>query len=150
MKLKIINSCILSLFFISITAQGDELKLFTTDGCSSFPDGTFNQRSEWLNCCVSHDLAYWKGGTKEERLQADEALKTCVTNVGEPEIAKIMLAGVRVGGTPYLPTSFRWGYGWSESRGYKALSDEEKREVKEKLELLKSVIDSVLENQEEK
>jgi hypothetical protein len=60
------------------------------------------------------------------------------------------LAGVRVGGTPYLPTSFRWGYGWSESRGYKALSDEEKRELKEKLELLKSIIDTYLENQKEK
>jgi len=23
-----------------------------------------------------------------------------------------MFVGVRVGGTPYLPISFRWGYGW--------------------------------------
>lgn len=150
MKLKIIKSCILSLSLFSATIQSDELKLFTTDGCSSFPDGTFNQRSEWLNCCVSHDLAYWKGGTKEERLQADEALKACVESTGEPEIAKIMLAGVRVGGTPYLPTSFRWGYGWSESRGYKALNDEEKKEVKKKLELLKFMIDSSIEDQKEK
>ncbi|MBN2767549.1 MAG: hypothetical protein JXQ68_00445 [Campylobacterales bacterium] len=98
---------------------------------------------------MSHDLAYWKGGTQEERLQADEALKICVESIGEPEIAKIMLAGVRVGGTPYLPTSFRWGYGWSESRGYKALNIEEKQEVVEKLKVLRSMIDDSLDKLEE-
>jgi len=36
-----------------------------------------------------------------------------------------MLAGVRVGGTPLFPTSFRWGYGWGYPRGYKELSSEE-------------------------
>ncbi len=98
---------------------------------------------------MSHDLAYWKGGTEEERLQADEALKTCVANVGELKIAEVMLAGVRVGGTPYLPTSFRWGYGWSESRGYKALSIEEKQEVVDKLKVLRSMIDDSLDKLEE-
>ncbi len=69
------------------------------------------------------------GGTCQERKNADEALKTCVTEVGQPEIAQLMLAGVRVGGTPYLPTTFRWGYGWPYPRGYKALTDEEKKEI---------------------
>lgn len=131
------------LLLLPVMIFGGELKLFTTDGCSAFPDGTLNQQSEWLGCCVSHDLAYWKGGTYEEREKADEALKTCVEAIGEPEIAEIMLAGVRVGGTPYLPTSFRWGYGWSYARGYKPLTDEEKTEVKEKLELLKSMINKL-------
>ena len=36
-----------------------------------------------------------------------------------------MLAGVRVGGTPYLPTPFRWGYGWPYPRFYKELSEKE-------------------------
>lgn len=40
-----------------------------------------------------------------------------------------MLAGVRVGGTPYLPTMFRWGYGWPYPRGYKALTDEERQQI---------------------
>ena len=40
-----------------------------------------------------------------------------------------MLAGVRVGGSPYFPTSFRWGYGWSYPRWYQALTDEEKMQI---------------------
>ncbi len=76
-------------------------------------------------CCVAHDYAYWKGGTYQERVSADNELEVCVSGVGEPEIARLMLAGVRVGGTPYLPTLFRWGYGWPYPRGYKALTEEE-------------------------
>jgi len=100
--------------------MGKEIKPFTTDGCSSFPDGNIEQQSLWVNCCIRHDLAYWKGGTYEEKLQADKSLESCVTEVGEPEIAAIMLAGVRVGGSPFFPTSYRWGYGWSYPRGYKS------------------------------
>jgi hypothetical protein len=44
-------------------------------------------------------------------VDADNRLKECVAGVGEPAIAQLMMAGVRVGGTPYLPTEFRWGYG---------------------------------------
>src|SRR5262245_15908951 len=33
---------------------------FTTDGCSTFPDGA------WKSCCVTHDYAYWCGGTAED------------------------------------------------------------------------------------
>jgi len=36
-----------------------------------------------------------------------------------------MLAGVRIGGTPYLPTKFRWAYGWPYPRGYTALSNDD-------------------------
>lgn len=107
----------------------DELAPFTSDGCSVFPDGTLEQSQLWLSCCTAHDLAYWQGGTAKERLIADEALQQCVATVGEPEIAQLMLAGVRVGGTPYLPTSFRWGYGWPYPRGYKALTYKEKQQV---------------------
>src|SRR5690606_31175142 len=93
--------------------------------CSSFPNGTFQQNQLWLSCCVAHDYAYWKGGSYQDRLAADEALEACVSAVGEPEIALLMLAGVRVGGSPYLPTKFRWGYGWPFPQGYKALTESE-------------------------
>ena len=56
---------------------------------------------------------------------ADRALHDCVDQVGEPAIATLMLAGVRIGGTPYLPTRFRWGYGWPWPRGYRALTPAE-------------------------
>jgi len=106
-----------------------DIEPFTSDGCSAFPDGTLEQRTLWLECCRQHDFAYWKGGTREQRAAADSALRACVEGVGEPEIAALMLAGVRVGGTPYIPTRFRWGYGWPFFRGYKPLSAEEQRQI---------------------
>lgn len=117
------------LVFASSSATADKIKPFTTDGCSAFPDGTYQHKALWLKCCTAHDLAYWQGGTYDERVDADKALKQCVADIGEPNIAKLMLAGVRVGGSPYFPTSFRWGYGWPYPRFYKALTEEEKRQV---------------------
>jgi len=110
--------------------HADTLKPFTSDGCSAFPDGTLKQEELWLSCCKKHDFDYWKGGTYQQRLQSDIQLKHCVTNVGEPEIAVLMLSGVRVGGTPYLPTSFRWGYGWSYPKMYGELTLDELAQVK--------------------
>ncbi len=110
----------------SADSEAVVLKPFTSDGCSGFPDGTFDQQQLWLACCTAHDLAYWQGGSYKERQQADTALQQCVANIGQPDIANIMLTGVRVGGTPYLPTQFRWGYGWPFPRGYKALTEKER------------------------
>ena len=103
----------------------DRLKPFTSDGCSSFPDGTFRQNELWLSCCVEHDKAYWLGGNYQQRKEADIALKVCVERVGEKAIAKLMMAGVRVGGSPYWPTSYRWGYGWDYFRGYDEPTEKE-------------------------
>jgi hypothetical protein len=131
---------------VSVCDAGD-LKPFTTDGCSAFPDGTPVNRTAWLNCCIRHDMAYWKGGTHGERKDADRALESCVANIGEPEIAKLMRTGVRAGGSPYWPTPFRWGYGWPYLRGYKALSSEEQVEVQQRLDefqlLLRGVTDQI-------
>lgn len=107
-----------------------ELRPFSSDGCSAFPDGTREQKKLWLNCCIAHDFSYWKGGTYQDRLKADKALEQCVNKVGKPEIALLMLAGVRVGGTPFLPTSFRWGYGWPYPKLYGPLNKSELDQVK--------------------
>jgi hypothetical protein len=133
-----------------LSAGADDLKPFTTDGCSSFPDGTIEHASLWANCCIRHDFAYWQGGTYEERLTADEELESCVARAGEPTIASLMLAGVRVGGTPYLPTSYRWGYGWPFLRGYDALTAEDKLQVEKQLELFQIMIKSIAEQLESK
>lgn len=115
---------------VNIAEAGENtLSPFTSDGCSSFPDGTLSQRKLWLKCCTAHDYAYWKGGTYKQRLEADEKLQSCVEQVGEKEIALLMLAGVRVGGTPYLPTPFRWGYGWPYPRLYRNLTEDEEKQV---------------------
>ncbi len=110
----------------AVVAAG-ELKPFSTDGCSLFPEGLRENQELWLECCVEHDKAYWLGGTYNERREADLALRECVTEIGQPEIAEIMLGGVRVGGSPYWPTTYRWGYGWSAPRGYRPVSDEERQ-----------------------
>lgn len=125
----------LALLITSLHAMAaDKIKPFTSDGCSAFPDGTIAQQQLWLACCVAHDLAYWQGGTYQQRVQADQNLRQCVEQVGEPTIAVLMLAGVRVGGTPYLPTPFRWGYGWPYPRGYKAVSAAEQHIIQAQLD----------------
>lgn len=120
---------LLLLVFLPFCPLASEIEPFESDGCSLFPDGTREQNDLWLAFCTAHDYAYWKGGTYQQRLAADNALQACVAKVGEPEIARLMLAGVRVGGTPYLPTKFRWGFGWPYFRGYKALTAEEMAQI---------------------
>jgi len=130
-----INSAILfmlCLFSLSAEAKGKILKPFKSDGCSSFPDGTVQQKQLWLHCCRAHDFDYWQGGTINQRITSDIRLHKCVAKVGHPKIAKLMLAGVRVGGMPYLPTPYRWGYGWPYPRLYGELSATEKEMVIEK------------------
>ncbi|WP_249930260.1 MULTISPECIES: hypothetical protein [unclassified Pseudoalteromonas] len=116
-----------------LSVANAKLKPFGSDGCSSFPDGTIEHKNLWLACCTAHDLAYWQGGTFKQREQADVDLKECVAKVGEKEIAVLMLAGVRVGGTPFLPTSFRWGYGWPYPKFYGELTEQERMQVESRL-----------------
>ncbi|WP_440876672.1 hypothetical protein [Thalassotalea sp. PLHSN55] len=127
-KYAFILVCLTPLF-----CNADTIKPFTSDGCSLFPDGTLVQNTLWLDCCTAHDLAYWQGGTAKMREIADQDLKHCVDKVGQKHIAKLMLAGVRVGGTPYLPTQFRWGYGWPYLRGYQENSASDKVQIEQAL-----------------
>ncbi len=114
---------------LSLAACGHRpgLRPFTTDGCTLFPDSS--RGHDWHQCCTEHDHKYWQGGTKADRRQADLDLRNCVASAGRPKLATLMLLGVRAGGTPYLPTYFRWGYGWPYLRGYGPLLDEEKKLV---------------------
>lgn len=80
---------------------------FTTDGCSVWPDDGY------ADCCLAHDMAYWCGGTDEERAQADAALAACVADRGAAGMGDVMAAGSRIGGASALPTPWRWGYGWN-------------------------------------
>ncbi len=134
---------IIGLWVLSpLSAQADELQDFSSDGCSAFPDGTREDKELWRSCCVLHDLAYWKGGNSDEREAADQALKACVEAIGEPDIAKLMLAGVRVGGTPWLPTRFRWAYGWPFLRGYEEVDEVEAQQVATKMEAALALIEA--------
>ena len=111
-----------------------ELSNFTSDGCSLFIDGTFENPELWKDCCFQHDIVYWQGGTKEEKEAADLAFKKCVEKkTGNSGLAELMYQAVRKGGEPYFPTWYRWGYGWPLGRGYRSLTIAEKDLVKIKL-----------------
>jgi hypothetical protein len=131
---------------IAVPVHAEDLLPFTSDGCSSFPDGTPEHTSLWLDCCIRHDLAYWKGGSYQERLDADLALEQCVAAAGEPGIAKLMLQGVRAGGSPWLLTPYRWGYGWPFGRGYQALTPAERAQVGRHLQTLEQLLRSARES----
>lgn len=127
----LIRSWLLILSCQPLLAGADNLgpTPFSSDGCSRFPDGTYAEPSLWLDCCRAHDAAYWAGGTAQQRAMADEALQQCVNDKQQPSISAIMLMGVRVGGSPFIPTPFRWGYGWPLGRGYSPLTPEEHTRV---------------------
>ena len=76
------------------------MKPFKSDGCSMFPD------YKWRDCCVTHDKAYWKGGTKEQRKIADKALYECIKSKGYKMVAILMYLGVRIGPDLTQSTTF--------------------------------------------
>lgn len=67
-------------------------------------------------CCDAHDEHYWYGGSHEQRLKCDQELRDCVAALGDTKIERvafwcvgqIMYYAVRVGGSPKLPTPWRW------------------------------------------
>lgn len=122
--------------FLGGCASTHELRAFRTDGCSLFPDGDADDPPRWSACCVTHDFSYWRGGTAQERKNADQALRHCVLERTQRQwLADQMYRGVRIGGTPLLPTWFRWAYGWGYGRGYEPLTAEERQRAETQLEI---------------
>jgi hypothetical protein len=104
---------------------------FSTDGCTDFPDGTLENPNLWVDCCIHHDLLYWAGGTRKQKLSADEFLFQCISKKSNPLLGAFMFVGVAIGGTPYIKDSARWGYGWPKIRGFAPLSDDEREQVQQ-------------------
>lgn len=65
----------------------------------------------WHSACIKHDWAYWVGGPKELRKQADILLMVDVALTGHPFWAFFMYVVVRLFGGAYWPLPRRWGYG---------------------------------------
>lgn len=117
--------------------KSKEIKPFESDGCSLFPDGTVKDQNLWCHCCYNHDIAYWRGGTREERKIADQTLRNCVEEkTGNKALADLMYTGVRAGGSSIFPAWYRWGYGWPYGRGNKAITVEEEQSVQKRLKEL--------------
>ncbi|QNM94931.1 hypothetical protein [Chitinimonas koreensis] len=96
---------------------------FTTDGCSGGMSWIWRRvlrrRPPWEHACVSHDLAYWRGGSAADRRHADAMLAARVCMNGHPVWAFTMWLAVRIGGHPLLPTPWRWGYGFPYPTSYR-------------------------------
>lgn len=127
---------ILILIMSSAWAESERIRPFESDGCSKWPEGSRNHPLAWEKCCFVHDLSYWMGGPKGERHKADKQLKQCVKASGHRFNAFLMYLGVRAGGLPSFPTSYRWAYGWMDKRWYRALSKAERAQVVEELDRL--------------
>ena len=120
-----LTACFMALL-LAACASPNRLDPVTTDGCSLFPNRSPFGEADWCHCCVVHDLVYWRGGTAETRLDADRELAACVQKTsGSALLANVLFTGVRIGGSPYLPTWFRWGYGWPFGRPYGLLTPQE-------------------------
>ena len=82
-------------------------KACRVDGCTLSPDFDFVQ------CCNEHDVSYWRGGSAKMRKQVDEVFRQCIADQGHPVLSILYYYGVRVGGVSFLPTPWRWGFGWN-------------------------------------
>jgi hypothetical protein len=95
-----------------------------------FPDGVPGRSALWQHCCVAHDLAYWKGGTRDQRRQADATLMSCVNAASKnPVVGSLMRLFVMFAGGPERAGGSRWGYGWVHVREYGPLTPEENARV---------------------
>lgn len=126
-------------------AEENTLLPFTSDGCSMAPDRGWLTHRDWVQCCVNHDKAYWLGGTAPEKKNADIVFKQCLLSVGMKEVeAEVFYRAVERGGSPDLPTTWRWGYGWKTSRGYAPISEKEREQAKQYAKLLDLPIQVVI------
>ncbi len=124
-----------ALALLASCGGGASIRPFYSDGCSLFPDGEVGNHRLWCDCCFAHDIAYWRGGTRDDRHEADVALRKCVlAKTGNPKLAAVMYDGVRLGGSPVFPNWYRWAYGWHYGRTYEPLTAEEALQASQKLE----------------
>lgn len=124
----------LALLIPSFAIAAPELRPFATDGCTLSPDGTLRNRTLWRECCVAHDLRLWGGGTREQRVAADEELFSCVEKKAGTTVAKIFLAGVRLGSySPYKIPAKVWGNAWYDRSGYRELPESELTQLLDEL-----------------
>jgi hypothetical protein len=106
----------------------NKLHPFQSDGCTTFPNSiAYPNPSKWGLCCVQHDIAYWKGGSQENRKNADKQLQACVIEQGEANLASWLYWNVHAKDSNSNSTP--WGYGWQMNRGYALHSEDELKQI---------------------
>lgn len=113
----ITNIIIIAMLAITTTATASHLtdppKPNPKDGCSWTPD--YNIAS----CCNDHDRAYRHGGSREQRKRADQKFRQCIRDKDHSILDDVYYIGVRMNAVPWLPTSFRWGFGYPYEKGHR-------------------------------
>jgi hypothetical protein len=123
------------LHFFNHSAFARDPKLFTTDFCTAYPEGTLSRPYLWRHCCIEHDLFFWAGGSLDDRKKTDLELKACVEKTGESLQAKLIYIAVTVGGkSPLRFKSRQWGNAWTGRTRYESLSESETYALLETLE----------------
>lgn len=89
---------------------------FYFDGCTLFPDNIGSV--SFLSACLQHDIAYWYGGSSEERKQADLVFRKDVRELGAVGsfLSVPMYVAVRMFGDTWILKQFgaNWGFGHNE------------------------------------
>ena len=71
-----------------------------TDACTMFPnkiDGI-----DLTDICIEHDMAYWAGGTEEQRMVADVKMRKAVSEKNQ-FLGELMYCLARIAGNPKFP-----------------------------------------------
>ena len=131
--------------------MASEVPGFTTDMCTGYGEGTREEPLLWAECCKTHDLYFWAGGTRYHRKLADKALKACVKEKGGGIHAKLIYLGVRIGGfSPIKIKGKQWGNAWGRKVRKTLLSGEEiqslELSLRQNSELGTEIIDSFIED----
>ncbi len=132
----------LSVFKKSVRPE-NVLTPFESDACSVIDEGPKENPKLLEECCVEHDFKYWVGGSEEDRKVADQELYQCAKTKTNAVWARMIYLGVRFGGSPHSSETYRWGYGWTQLRGYKPFTDHEKKQIEELSSQVKNKMDHI-------
>lgn len=113
----------------SLSAQAahlDQLIPLETDFCTNFSEGTRENREQWKHCCLIHDMYFWAGGAKDDRLNADLELKACIAETGAQRIAELIFHSVRLGSySPIKYSKKKWNHGWKKRKEFQRLTSQD-------------------------
>jgi hypothetical protein len=129
----LLSELVLGQFNMSYATEDGRLHEFTTDGCSGGAPNriTLDKKYDWMKCCIAHDVEYWMGGTEQDKKKADDSLNACVGRNSNALVGEFYEAGVSIGGSPELPTTWRWGYGWTKRNFWRVRNQEDQNKIDE-------------------